>query len=73
LIERERARVRLGEKVDEEKVLEFTQQDKLSQANEGNHCESLADYFDVLNEAGFKGVDCFWRDYWMAVFMAFKT
>ncbi|MGL4610194.1 MAG: class I SAM-dependent methyltransferase [Trueperaceae bacterium] len=72
LIERERARVRLGEHIDEEKVQGFIQQDKVSQANEGNHCESVSDYLEALHEAGFKGVDCIWRDYWMAVFVAFK-
>lgn len=72
LIERERARIRLAGDADEQKVQEFIRQDKASQANEGNHCESVADYFDALNEAGFRGVDCIWRDYWMAVFVAFK-
>jgi tRNA (cmo5U34)-methyltransferase len=72
LIERERARVRLGEKVEGQKVLEFIRQDKASQASEGNHCESVADYLEALGEAGFGGVDCIWRDYWMAVFVAFK-
>ena len=73
LIERERARVRLGEVSDLEKVLEFIRQDRASQASEGNACESVAAYFDYLTEAGFRGVDCGWRDYWIAVFVAFKA
>ncbi len=73
LIERERARVRLGEVSDAEKILEFIRQDKASQESEGNVCESITAYFDYLTEAGFQGVDCIWRDYWMAVFVAFKV
>lgn len=73
LIERERTRVRLGTVSDEERVLEFIRQDRASQASEGNACESVSAYVDYLTEAGFRGVDCVWRDYWMAVFVAFKV
>ena len=39
---------------------------------EGNLCESVAQYQCYLNQSGFEDVECIWRDYWLAVFVARK-
>lgn len=58
--------------IDDEEVASFINQDKEKQAAEGNACESVSDYLSYLEAAGFVDVDCIWRDYWLAVFIARK-
>lgn len=76
LIELKRARIRLhsqGEDVnDSEKMNQFIINDKKKQEAEGNKCESVSNYLNYLQGAGFIDVDCIWRDYWLAVFVAKK-
>jgi tRNA (cmo5U34)-methyltransferase len=73
-IGRERALVRLGreENVTPEQILQVIQIDEKVQRKEGNRCESVAQYQRHLAESGFQDVDCLWRDYWLAVFVAQK-
>ena len=73
LIDRERARVKIEEDNPSPADLEaFIQNDRRSQERQGNHCESAADYLEYLESTGFVGVDCLWRSYWLAVFVAQK-
>ncbi|GGJ40757.1 class I SAM-dependent methyltransferase [Deinococcus roseus] len=69
LIALERARVK---QVPAEEVPDWVEQDQEAQARQGNICEPLDVYLSVLQQAGFLHVDCLWRDYWMAVFLAVK-
>jgi hypothetical protein len=39
---------------------------------EGNRCEPVAQYQNYLVTSGFEDMDCLWRDYWLAVFVARK-
>ncbi len=74
LIARERALLALGRPARErlEQVQALIRQDEEQQQVEGNRCESVARYERHLAEAGFVDVDCLWRDYWLAVFVARK-
>lgn len=74
LIGRERALVKLGRDGEEnpERVLELIDGDEQRQREEGNVCETVAQYQHHLAESGFEDVDCLWRDYWLAVFVARK-
>ena len=74
LIARERAWVRLGRQGREspEQLQELIRQDEAWQSEEGNECEPVAQYQHYLTESGFEDVDCLWRDYWLAVFVARK-
>ena len=74
LIGRERALIRLGReaKENQERVLEVIRIDEERQKEEGNRCESVAQYQQHLTSSGFEDVDCLWRDYWLAVFVARK-
>lgn len=73
LIDRERARVKIGEDNPSPADMEaFIQNDRRSQERQGNHCESAADYLGYLEAVGFADVDCLWRSYWLAVFVAQK-
>lgn len=73
LIGLERGRVKLREKSPTFADLEaFIQADERKQEQQGNYCESVADYLGYLCEAGFVDTDCLWRSYWLAVFVARK-
>ena len=74
LLARERALVRLGRDgtEDPERVLEMINGDEERGRKEGNLCETVAQYQCYLDKSGFEDVDCIWRDYWLAVFMARK-
>ena len=72
LIDRERARVRLGIQPSAEDMQAFIESDRQKQAGQGNHCEPVADYLRYLEAIGFVSVDCLWRSYWLAVFVAQK-
>ncbi|MCJ7737757.1 MAG: class I SAM-dependent methyltransferase [Anaerolineae bacterium] len=74
LIGRERALVRLGRdrNVATEKILQVIRTDEKVQREEGNRCESVARNQDHLARNGSQDVDCLWRDYWPAVFVARK-
>lgn len=74
LIGRERALIRLGREAKEnrERVLNVIRIDGERQKEEGNRCESVAQYQQYLTSSGFEDVDCLWRDYWLAVFVARK-
>lgn len=71
---RERALIRLGRENKEnyERLHEFMSVDAERGRKEGNLCESVAQYQYYLSESGFEDVDCIWRDYWLAVFVARK-
>lgn len=77
LIGRERGRIKLASQgknpQDEQAMGAFMQADQAKQAAEGNQCEALITYLHYLSEAGFHHVDCLWRDYWLAVFVAQKV
>lgn len=76
LIGTKRAKIKLnlsGEEIyDMNRINEFIKEDKEKQDAEGNKCESLSSYLHYLKEVGFVDVDCLWRDYWLAVFVAKK-
>lgn len=73
LIDRERGRVKLANKLPTDEDLEmFAEADRQSQERQGNHCESVSCYFSYLQGAGFTNTDCLWRSYWLAVFVAQK-
>lgn len=74
LVGRERALVRLGknEKVTETRIRETIAFDDRRQAGEGNRCETVAKYLGSLSACGFEDVDCLWRDFWLAAFVARK-
>lgn len=73
LIDRERGRVKIGKDNPSPADMEaFIQNDRRSQERQGNHCESAADYLGYLEAGGLVGVDCLWRSYWLAVFVAQK-
>ncbi|GEM45345.1 class I SAM-dependent methyltransferase [Deinococcus cellulosilyticus] len=69
LISLERARVK---QIPEAQVPDWILQDEQAQAAQGNICEPLDVYLNVLQQAGFMHVDCLWRDHWMAVVLALK-
>jgi ubiquinone/menaquinone biosynthesis C-methylase UbiE len=72
LIGRERALERLGreEKREPEQIQAQMQLDEQRQEAEGNRCEPVVQYEAYLSSCGFEEVDCLWRDYWLAVFVA---
>jgi SAM-dependent methyltransferase len=74
VIERERALKRLGrdKQVEPEQIQEAIRIDEQRQEVEGNRCESAAEYQEALSLCGFEDIDCLWRDYWLAVFVARK-
>lgn len=76
LIGYERGRIRLTslgqDPTNIEAMTEFIARDTRQQNREGNRCISLAQNLDELNVANFQDVDCLWRDFWMAVFVATK-
>jgi tRNA (cmo5U34)-methyltransferase len=72
LIDRERALVRLGRTAAPEQIVAAMRKDKEVQTVEGNVCESVAQYQSYLAASGFQDIDCLWRDYWLAVFVAQK-
>jgi ubiquinone/menaquinone biosynthesis C-methylase UbiE len=74
LIGRERALVKLGRegKENSERILELIAGDEERQREEGNVCETVAQYQRYLTDGGFEDVDCLWRDYWLAVLVARK-
>lgn len=76
LIGTKRAKIKLNscseKNKDTFKLEEFLKDDKEKQDSEGNKCESISKYLQYLQEVGFKDVDCLWRDYWLAVFVARK-
>ena len=74
LIGRERALTRLGQEAKEKRsrVLEVIRIDEERQKEEGNRCETVARYQQYLTSSGFEDVDCLWRDFWLAVFVARK-
>jgi tRNA (cmo5U34)-methyltransferase len=77
LIGHERGRVKMraqgSDSLNDQATLDaFLEQDALNQAAEGNRCESLAQNLAYLAGAGFHNIDCLWRDYWLAVFVAKK-
>jgi ubiquinone/menaquinone biosynthesis C-methylase UbiE len=72
LIDRERALVRLGGEKDPERIQEVIETDRQVGRREGNVCEPVARYLDLLTASGFCDVDCLWRDYWLTVFVARK-
>jgi ubiquinone/menaquinone biosynthesis C-methylase UbiE len=71
LIGRERALVLLGrEREEPEQVREMVRGDEERQRREGNHCEPVKQILHHLTASGFEDVDCLWRDFWLAVFVA---
>ncbi len=74
LIDRERAWVRLEQDAEgnPQRVQEAMRLDEERQKAEGNLCEPVAQYQDYLAASGFQDIDCLWRDYWLAVFVAQK-
>ncbi len=74
LIGRERALVRLGAEGREhpERVAEVIRGDERHQEIEGDRCETVAQYQHYLAASGFSDIDCLWRDYWLAVFVAHR-
>ena len=74
LIGRERALIRLGREAKENRarILEVIRIDEERQKEEGNRCETVAQYQQYLTSSGFEDVDCLWRDFWLAVFVARK-
>ena len=73
LIDQERARVKIGKAEPSAEEMEaFIRNDRQSQERQGNHCESATGYLGYLDAAGFTSVDCLWRSYWLAVFVAQK-
>lgn len=76
LIGRERGRLKLASQgidpQDEQAMRIFLEVDQAKQAAEGNQCEALETYLHYFTEVGFHHVDCLWRDYWLAVFVARK-
>ena len=73
LIDRERARIKLGkDEPSSADIKIFIESDRRKQAAQGNHCESVADYLGYLEAVGFVSVDCLWRSFWLAVFVAQK-
>jgi len=74
LIGRERALERRGrdKRMTPEQIRQVIQIDEQVQRKEGNRCESVVQYQDYLVQSGFQDVDCLWRDYWLAVFVAQK-
>lgn len=71
---RERALVRLGweEDATEAQIREAIAIDDRRQAGEGNRCETVAQYLAYLSACGFEDVDCLWRNFWLAAFVARK-
>jgi ubiquinone/menaquinone biosynthesis C-methylase UbiE len=72
LIGRERALERVGREATVDKIAEVIHIDEKVGRQEGNRCESVLQYQDYLARSGFQDVDCLWRDYWLAVFVARK-
>jgi tRNA (cmo5U34)-methyltransferase len=74
LVGRERALVRLGRKEDatEARIRRAIAIDDRRQAGEGNRCETVAQYLVYLSACGFEDVDCLWRNFWLAAFVARK-
>ncbi len=74
LLVRERAIIRLGKdnKENHDQLQEIMDGDAERRRNEGDVCESVAQYQYYLNQSGFEDVECIWRDYWLAVFVARK-
>ena len=74
LITRERALIKLGQegRKSPEQILELMREDEERQRAEGNMCETVAQYQQYLATSGFEDIDCLWRDYWLAVFVARK-
>ena len=74
LIGRERALVKLGRDAKEnpKRVMELINWDEERQKVEGNLCETITQYQCYLEKSGFEDVDCIWRDYWLAIFVARK-
>jgi tRNA (cmo5U34)-methyltransferase len=72
LINLERARVKLGSSANAKELEQFILGDEAAQAKEGNYCESVEAYVQMLKDAGFVDVDCLWREFWLAVFVAKK-
>lgn len=74
LVGRERALVRLGreENFTEAEIRKAIEIDDHRQIGEGNRCETVARYVAYLTACGFQDVDCLWRDFWLAAFIARK-
>jgi tRNA (cmo5U34)-methyltransferase len=74
LVGRERALVRLGRNasVTEAQVRRAIAIDDQHQIGEGNRCETVDRYVVYLSASGFQDVDCLWRDFWLAAFVARK-
>ena len=75
LFNRERALVRLGKenKDNQEQLQEMMNGAEERSRKEGNRCEPVAQYQYYLAMSGFEDVECLWRDYWLAVFLARKS
>lgn len=77
LIGTKRAKIKLSssdkEIKDPLKIENFIKDDNEKQDAEGNKCEPITSYLNYLKEVGFTDVDCIWRDYWLAVFVAKKS
>jgi tRNA (cmo5U34)-methyltransferase len=71
---RERAIVRLGKvnKENQQQLQEMMDGAAERSRKEGNLCESIAQYQCYLDKSGFEDVECIWRDYWLAIFVARK-
>jgi SAM-dependent methyltransferase len=74
LVGRERALVRLGQdkNVTEPQIRRAIEIDDHRQIGEGNRCETAARYVAYLSACGFQDVDCLWRAFWLAAFVARK-
>lgn len=72
LISLERARAKLEVSASAEELEQFILADEAAQAKEGNCCESVEAYLQMLKDARFGDVECLWREFWLAVFVAKK-
>jgi tRNA (cmo5U34)-methyltransferase len=74
LIDRERVLVKWGNEYKDkpERIRELIKWDMDRQRAEGNLCETVPQYLYYLDICSFKDIDCIWRDYWLAIFIARK-
>jgi len=72
IIANKRAKLKLGSKATAQQIENFIVKDNKKQEAEGNKCESVMSYLNYLQLSDFTDVDCLWRDYWLAVFVAKK-
>ena len=75
LIGAKRARIKLNSldmDINDENIKKYIHEETINHASKGKNCESVENYLNYLKESGFDDIDCIWRDYWLAVFVARK-